>query len=132
MKNNKEEIIEILEDNDLDNIRELKKHNDCLILKFTYEFDDIELEGAREFAEDECESEKEGEEWFQEFFLPYLNDTAIDNINDIIDEIADEFALDYEMLSFELSEDSYDGMEFLVAFYNENLPISIDDLILEL
>lgn len=129
---NKEEIIEILEDNDLDNVKEIKKHDECFIIKFSYEFDDLELEGAREFADDECEEKKEGEEWYEEFFLPYLNDMAIDNINDIIDEIADDFSLDYEMLSFELSEDSYEEMSFLVAFYNKNLPISIDDLILEL
>lgn len=129
---NKEEIIEILEDNDLDNVKEIKKHDECFIIKFSYEFDDLELEGAREFADDECEEKNQGEEWYQEFFLPYLNDMAIDNINDIIDEIADDFSLDYEMLSFELSEDSYEEMSFLVAFYNKNLPISIDDLILEL
>ena len=129
---NKEEIIEILEDNDLDNVKEIKKHDECFIIKFSYEFDDLELEGAREFADDECEEKNQGEEWYQEFFLPYLNDMAIDNINDIIDEIADDFSLDYEMLSFELSEDSYEEMAFLVAFYNKNLPISIDDLILEL
>lgn len=129
---NKEEIIEILEDNDLDNVKEIKKHDECFIIKFSYEFDDLELEGAREFADDECEEKKEGEEWYEEFFLPYLNDMAIDNINDIIDEIADDFSLDYEMLSFELAEDSYEEMSFLVAFYNKNLPISIDDLILEL
>lgn len=130
--NKKEEIIEILQDNDLDNIKELKKHEDCFIVKFTYEYDDIELEGAKEFADDECTAERESEEWFQEFFLQYLNDIAIDNINDIVDEIADDFGFDYEMLSFELSEDNYSGMDFLVAFYNETLPISIDDLILEL
>lgn len=129
---NKEEIIEILEDNDLDNVKEIKKHDECFIIKFSYEFDDLELEGAKEFADDECEEKNQGEEWYQEFFLPYLNDMAIDNINDIIDEIADDFSLDYEMLSFELSEDSYEEMSFLVAFYNKNLPISIDDLILEL
>lgn len=129
---NKEEIIEILEDNDLDNVKEIKKHDECFIIKFSYEFDDLELEGAREFADDECEEKNQGEEWYQEFFLPYLNDMAIDNINDIIDEIADDFSLDYEMLSFELSEDSYEEMSFLVAFYNKNIPISIDDLILEL
>lgn len=128
----KREIFEILEENELDNLQEIEKHPECFILKFSYEFDDLELEGAREFADEECEEEKEGEEWFQEFFLPYLNDMAIDNINDIIDEISDEFSLDYEMLSFELSEDSYEEMSFLVAFYNKNLPISIDDLILEL
>ncbi|MDU4891250.1 MAG: hypothetical protein E6344_15970 [Clostridium sp.] len=129
---NKDEIIEILEDNDLDNVKEIKKHDECFIVKFSYEFDDLELEGAREYADEECEDEKEGEEWYQEYLLPYLNDMAIDNINDIIDEIADDYSLDYEMLSFELSEDSYEEMSFLVAFYRKNLPISIDDLILEL
>lgn len=129
---NKEEIIEILEDNALENIKEIKKHDQCFIIKFCYEFDELELEGAREFANEECEDEKEGEQWYQEYFLPYLNDIAIDNINDIIDEISESYDLDYEMLSYELSEDRYDAMDFLVAFYRETLPVDIDDLILEL
>ncbi len=129
---NKKEIIEILEDNALDNICEIKKHEDCFVVKFTFTFEDVELEGAKEYADEECEEEIGGQVWYEEFFLPYLNDTAIDNINDIIDEISEEYDLDYEMLSFELSEDDYEAMNFLVAFYNDNLPVDIDDLILEL
>ncbi|MEG1254580.1 hypothetical protein [Clostridium sp.] len=129
---NKNEIIEILEDNAIENVEEIKKHEDCFILKFTYEFDDVELDGAKECANEECEDEKESQVWYDEYFLPYLNDMAIDNVNDIIDEISEDYDLDYEMLSFELSEDNYESMSFLVAFYNENLPIDIDDLILEL
>ncbi|MEG0307144.1 MAG: hypothetical protein RSA29_14045 [Clostridium sp.] len=129
---NKEEIIEILEENGIEDIQEIKKHKGCFIVKFAYEFDDVEVEGARECANEECEEEKEGQTWYEEYFLPYLNDMAIDNINDIIDEISEEYDLDYEMLSFELSEDCCDIMKFLVAFYKEELPIDIDDLILEL
>ncbi len=36
------------------------------------------------------------------------------------------------MLSYELSEDDYDSMNFLVAFYREVLPVDIDELIMEL
>ena len=129
---NKQEIIEILEDNALENIKEIKKHDQCFIIKFSYEFDELELEGAREFANEDCDEEREGEQWYQEYFLPYLNDTAIDNINDIVDEISEDYDLDYEMLSYELSEDDYASMDFLVAFYREDLPVDIDELILEL
>lgn len=129
---NKEEIIEILEENDLENIKEIEKDDQCFIIKFSYEFDELEIAGAREFANEECNEAREGEQWYQEYFLPYLNDTAIDNINDIIDEISEDYDLDYEMLSYELSEDDYDSMSFLVAFYRETLPVDIDELILEL
>lgn len=129
---NKEEIIEVLEDNALENIKEIKKHEQCFIVKFSYKFDELELEGAKEFANEECDEARDGEQWYQEYFLPYLNDTAIDNINDIIDEISEDYDLDYEMLSYELSEDDYDSMNFLVAFYSETLPVDIDELILEL
>ncbi len=129
---NKQEIIEILEDNALENITEIKKHDHCFIIKFSYEFDELEIEGAREFANEDCEEKREGEQWYEEYFLPYLNDTAIDNINDIVDEISEEYDLDYEMLSYELSEEDYDSMNFLVAFYREVLPVDIDELIMEL
>ena len=129
---NKQEILEILEDNALENIKEVKKHDQCFVIKFSYDFDGLELEGAREFANEECEEEIEGEKWYQDYLLPYLNDTAIDNINDIIDEISEDYDLDYEMLSYELSEENYSSMNFLVAFYREILPVDIDDLILEL
>jgi len=113
---NKQEIIEILEDNALENITEVKKHDHCFIIKFSYEFDELEIEGAREFANEDCEEKREGEQWYEEYFLPYLNDTAIDNINDIVDEISED----------------YDSMNFLVAFYREVLPVDIDELIMEL
>lgn len=125
------EIQDILIDNDLDNIEELSKYKECIVMKFDYIFDDIELEGAESYADEECTRDKK-EEWYEEYFLPYLNDMAIDNVNDIIDEISEDMDLDYEMLSYELSEEEYNSMRFLVAFYNGELPVNIDDLIMEL
>ena len=127
----KNEIIEILNDDDLDNVEEVPKKEDCVIVKFTYYFDEIELEGAKAYADEEGNKNNQ-EEWYEEYFLPYLNDMAIDNVNDIIDEISEDMDLDYEMLSFELSQEECDGMNFLVAFYNEELSVDIDELILEL
>ena len=128
---NKNEIIEILNDNDLDNVEEIPKKEDCVIVKFTYYFDEVELEGAKAYADEEG-NDANKDEWYEEYFLPYLNDMAIDNVNDIVDEISEDMDLDYEMLSFELSQEEYEGMNFLVAFYNEELPVDIDVLILEL
>lgn len=126
-----DEILDILEENDLDNVEEIPKAKDCLIVKFTYIFDDVELEGAAAYADEEG-AERDSEQWYEEYLLPYLNDTAIDNVNDIIDEIAEDYDLDYEMLSFEVSSEEYKEMNFLVAFYNEELSVDIDELILEL
>lgn len=128
---NKNEIIEILNDNDLDNVEEIPKKENCVIVKFTYYFDEVELEGAKAYADEEGNGANK-DEWYEEYFLPYLNDMAIDNVNDIVDEISEDMDLDYEMLSFELSQEEYEGMNFLVAFYNEELPVDIDELILEL
>lgn len=128
---NKNEIIEILNDNDLDNVEEIPKKEDCVIVKFTYYFDEVELEGAKAYADEEG-NDANKDEWYEEYFLPYLNDMAIDNVNDIVDEISEDMDLDYEMLSFELLQEEYEGMNFLVAFYNEELPVDIDELILEL
>ena len=47
------EIQDILIDNDLDNIEELSKYKECIVMKFDYIFDDIELEGAESYADEE-------------------------------------------------------------------------------
>jgi len=129
---NKKEIIEILEDNGLDNIKEIKKNASLFIVKFKYEFDDLELEGAESYAKDESSSENKDDDWYEEYYLPYLNDIAIDNVEDIIDEISEELNLKYEFISYELSKEQMEYIEFVAVFYEEDIDFNIDELILDL
>ncbi len=128
---NRKNIINFIVENGLDDIEEIKKDQETLILKFKYIFDDLEMEGAEEYAEDEC-GDIDSPEYNEEYFIPYLNDMAMDNVKDIIDEISEDNDLNYELLSYELTEDQYEYMDFLVVFYTGDLSLSIDELILEM
>lgn len=128
---NKKDIIDFMIENGLDDVQEVKKNGDNFILKFKYIFDHLEIEGAEEFANDECEDSDETI-WNEEFFIPYLNDMAMDNAKDIVEEISEEYDLNYDMLSYELTEEQYEHMDFLVVFYKDELDLSIDELILEI
>ena len=129
---NRNEILEILEDNGLNNVKEIKKNKDLFIIKFRYEFDDLELKGAEAYANDESTSKIKDEKWHEDFYLPYLNDTAIDNVEDIIDEISEEYDLQFEFFSYELSREQMEYTEFVVVFFEEDIDFNIDDLILDL
>lgn len=129
---NKHEIIEILEDSGLDNVCEIKKNKDLFIVKFRYEFDDVELEGAESYANEESANNIKDEKWYEDFYLPYLNDMAIDNVEDIINDISEDYDLQYEFISYELSQEQNEYSEFIAVFYEEDLNFNIDDIILEL
>lgn len=124
-------MIDTLYENDLDNIEEIKKAPGTFVVRCTYVFDSIEIEGAEEYADEEYGKDRD-ESWYEEFFLPYLNDMAVDNVNDIADEMGEDYEVNYEMVSCELSKENYDEMNFIIAFYNEVLPFDFDDLITDL
>lgn len=130
---NKKNIIEFLEDNDLSEIKEVKYKANAILLKFKYYFDNVELEAAKAYANDECEAIEKSEEWYEEFFLPYLNDFAVDNVEDIIEEyVEEEEEIEYEFIAYDLSKENYNYNEFIVVFYEEGEEIEIDDIIVDL
>lgn len=129
---NKHEIIEILEDNGLDNVSEIKKNKELFIVKFRYEFDDVELEGAESYANEESANNIKDEKWYEDFYLPYLNDIAIDNVEDVINDISEDYNLQYEFIAYELSKEQTEYSEFIAVFYEEDINFNIDDIILEL
>ena len=88
MKSN--EIIEILEENNLTEIEELKNEDGVFLVKFFLDFDNDVISAARSYANDESDYEEESDEWYKEYFIPYLYDYGNDEVVDIIEEIVEE------------------------------------------
>lgn len=128
---NKEEILIFLEENELSDINEVSYESKELIIAFKYYFDDIEIEAANEYANEEYEGEIKDENWYYEYFLPYLSDFALDNVEDILDECAEEYDMNYEFIAYELTEKKYDYNNFVVVFSKDEIN-NIDDIILYL
>lgn len=119
----------MLEDNDLYDLKEIKKNNDVLVVNFKYEFDDLEISGAESYANEEYGKEEKDDSWYDDYYLPYLNDMAIDNVEDIMDEICEEESLDYEFVAYELSKEQVDYVEFIAVFFKDEIDFELDELV---
>jgi hypothetical protein len=129
---NKQYIINFLKQNGLSDLDEIKYKNDTIALKFKYYYDEIEMEAATSFADDEGDFKQNKEEWYEEYFLPYLSDIAADNVEDIMEECTEELGIEYEFIGCDISEDDYEFNEFAVVFYGKDADIEIDDILMQL
>lgn len=129
---NKQNIINYLHKNDLSDIEEIQYKKDTIALKFKYYYDEIEMEAATCYANEEGDFKQNKEEWYEEHFLPYLSDIAADNVEDIMEECAEEMGIEYEFIGCDISQDAYEFNEFAVVFYGEDANIEIDDILIEL
>jgi hypothetical protein len=128
---NKSGIIKFLSENELSDIQEIE-YKEGLVLRFFYDFDDVELDGAKAYSNEESDYEEESTEWYSEFFLPYLNDTAIDNVTDIVDELNEEFGIEAQFISYDIDSANYSYNEFVAVFFEGDKKIDIDDVMDEL
>ncbi|WP_298844513.1 hypothetical protein [Clostridium sp.] len=129
---NKQYIVNFLSKNDLSDIAEIQYKKGTIALKFKYYYDDVEMEAATSYADDEGNFKEEKEEWYEEFFLPYLSDIAADNVEDIMEECTEKMKIEYEFIGCDISEDSHEFNEFAVVFYGKESNIDTDDILLEL
>lgn len=129
---NKQYIINFLKQNGLSDLDEIKYKNDTIALKFKYYYDELEMEAATSFADDEGDFKQNKEEWYEEYFLPYLSDIAADNVEDIMEECTEELGIEYEFIGCDISEDDYEFNEFAVVFYGKDADIEIDDILMQL
>lgn len=129
---NKEEIIKYLEENGLSDIEDLEYKGNAVVLRFTFDFDEDEINAAKAYADDESEDETEGDTWYSDFFLPYLNELAIDNVGEIIEESMEELDLESQFVSYEVDRENYNYNEFIAVFYKRGLEIDIDEVLEEL
>lgn len=126
---NKIKIFNMLEDDGLYDLKEIKKNNDVLVVNFKYEFDDLEISGAESYANEEYGKDEKDDSWYDDYYLPYLNDMAIDNVEDIMDEICEEESLDYEFIAYELSKEQIDYVEFVAVFFKDEIDFELDELV---
>ncbi len=129
---NKQYIINFLKQNHLSDISELQYKSDTIALKFKYYYDELEMEAATSFSNEEGDASQNKEEWYEEYFLPYLSDIAADNVEDIMEECAEEMEIEYEFIGCDISEDAYEFNEFAVVFYGKDEDIEIDDILMHL
>jgi len=129
---NKQYIINFLKQNGLSDLEEIKYKNDTIALKFKYYYDEIEMEAATSFADDEGDFKQNKEDWYEEYFLPYLSDIAADNVEDIMEECTEELGIEYEFIGCDISQDDYEFNEFAVVFYGKDADIEIDDILMQL
>lgn len=129
---NKEVIMKLLEEKELNEIQDIDYKEEAVVLSFIYEFDNDEIEAARAYANDESEDEENGDIWYEEFFLPYLNDLAVDNVGDVVEEVMTELGVDAQFVSYEMDEEEYSYNEFIAAFFPKGKAIEIEQVLDEL
>lgn len=116
----KKEILSYLEENDLDDVAEVTiSRKNTFVVKMNYYFDDLEVEGAQAYADEECKEEKDSYDYYDEYFIPYLSDMAIDNVEEIVKDLSEDFEIEYQLLSFDMDMEEYQYNTFVVAFYSE-------------
>lgn len=123
-----DEIIEILEENDLSNIEELKNEDGVVLVKFFLDFDEDVLSAAKSYANEEGDYEAESKEWYNEYLLPYLYDYANDEVLDIIEEIVEDLEVAGEVMAFQLSSTNYESIQFMALFTHEDNEITIEEV----
>lgn len=126
MESNK--IIEILEENNLTEIEELKNEDGVCLVKFFLDFDEDVLSAARSYSNEESDYEEESNEWYKEYFIPYLYDYGNDEVVDIIEEIVEELDIAGEVMAFQMNSTSYEFMQFMALFTDEDQDVTIEDV----
>lgn len=129
---NPNSIIEYLNNNDLDDVEKIDYKEDILVVRFLYEFDELELDSARAYSNDESEDEENSENWYEEFFYPYLSDLAIDNVGEIMEEVMDEFDIESQYVSYEIDTEDNEAMEFISIFHSKDKEVDIEEILDEL
>ena len=125
---NSNNIIEILEENNLTEIEELKNEDGVFLVKFLLDFDEDVLSAARSYSNEESDYEEESTEWYKEYFIPYLYDYGNDEVVDIIEEIVEELDVAGEVMAFQINSSNLEFMQFMALFTNEDEDISIEDV----
>ena len=125
---NSNNIIEILEENNLTEIEELKNEDGVFLVKFFLDFDDDVLSAARSYSNEESDFEEESNEWYKEYFIPYLYDYGNDEVVDIIEEIVEELDISGEVMAFQIDSSNFEFIQFMALFTEEDSDLSIEDV----
>ena len=122
-------VVDFLHKNGLEDIEELKVDDNYMVIKFIYDFDNDELSAAKAYCKDEADAEEESEEWYEEWYMPYLSDIAQDNIQEILEDICEEYDIESEFRIIESNNSSYEYIEVIAVFCNENFEMALEEII---
>lgn len=123
------EILNILDENNLSEIEELRSEEDLLLVKFYFDFDEDVLNAAKAYANEESDYEFESIEWIKEYFIPYLYDFANDEVLSIIEEIVDELDVSGEIMAFQMDSNNSNYTQFMALFTNGLDDITIEEVV---
>lgn len=123
------EIINYLEDNNLDEVEEIKKVKDAVIIKFYYDFDNEEISAAKSYANEESDFEAESEEWYLEYYIPYLKDISIDNVESIIEDLIEEYEIECSYKPISMKNGTTEYYEFIIAVSNDLTNNELEDIL---
>ena len=124
-------IIEILDENFLTEIEELKKEDGLFLVKFFLDFDEDVLKAARSYSNEESDYEEESIQWYKEYFIPYLYEYGNDEVVDIIEEIVEELEISGEVMAFQIDSVNCESIQFMALFTEEDSDLSIEDVVKE-
>lgn len=128
----KDRIINYLSTNGLSEVEEISFDGDGLALRFYYDFDDMEIEGAKACANNETDYEEDSNPWIMEGIIPYLDDIANDGVDEILEEVMEDFQLLVKTEGYEIDPVNYSGKKFLAIFLLDDEELGIDDILEEL
>jgi hypothetical protein len=123
------EIISYLEDNDLEDIEELKRKSNYVVLKFYYEFDKDEINAAKVYSTEESDFEPESDEWYKEYYLPYLRDIAVDNAESILEDVMEEYEIEAKYKELGIENVDSDSFKFIAIFSDELTDSEMEDVL---
>lgn len=126
-----EDLINFLEENELEYIDIVEDAGEHCIFRFSYKFDDVEIEAAKAFADDECK-DKDEDTWTFEYYLPYLNDMAIDNITDILQDYCEEEELEYQFIAYDVPIENTEFNDFVAIINEKHVEINLEDYLMDI
>lgn len=109
-------------------VQEIQYKPEFLVLRLFYNYDEDELEAARDYADSESNESDSEDIWYDEYYLPYLTDLAVDEVSDTIEELVEDEDINAEYISYELDRDDED-LEFIVVFSDEGTDVDIDSIL---
>lgn len=126
---NSAEILNILDQNGLSEIEELRNKEDHILVKFYFDFDDAVLNAARAYSNDESDYEAESKEWLSEYFIPYLYDYANDSVLEIIEEIVEDVDVTGELMAFQMDAKNSNFVQFMALFTEQENTLTIEEAV---
>lgn len=126
---NSSEILNILDQNGLSEIEELRNVEDHILVKFYFDFDDAVLNAAKAYSNDESDYEPESKEWLSEYFIPYLYDYANDSVLEIIEEIVEDVDVAGELMAFQMDAKNSNYVQFMALFTEQENTLTIEEAV---